>query len=1640
MSIDGTDFADTLSGTLDDDVINAGDGNDTINASQGADSVDGGTGTDRLTFTLASASWFDSALAARSFTIGGNSVTDGGSINTGFTNVENITFSTVGAGDFDDTIDASGFLGSTLTILLGDGNASVTGSIRNDIITTGRGDNVVSAGQGTDTINASQGHDTIDGGSSGSAGDQLVMLMSSASRFDSATGARTYTITSSHAGDSSGTLDTDFTSIERFTLSTTGTGDFNDAIDASGIVSSSTGIVFSLSAGAGNDTVTGSNYADNINVGRGSNTVDAGGGSDTVRFNYDSGAGGTMFITGSGNSLQTSYNGETNTALNAEDVYLINDNQTAGMTIDASGYTGGARLALINSNGGSDIFIGHNGVDIFGTNYLAQVGGDTYTGNGGADIYDYLSSVSAMNGDIITDFDSDDIIDLTFNTPASNSGGFLAYQFIGNAAFSGVAGQYRYFGSGGQTFVEADTNGDGVADQTLTIANGQFALGETSAGSNILHIVGQFVTGTSGGDLNLRGTLGNDLIYGFDQPDRIYASQGTDFIDGGTFNDRLTITTADTTLFAAQTAARTYTITSTSATDSSGTLNTTMTSIERLTFSNQGAGDFDDTIDVSGFISSAPSGIVTLQLGNGNNTVVGSNYGDLISVGSGHNVIDGGAGIDTVAVLIDNNSNDTLFVSAVGSTITTMLNGVVTNTINDAEFFTIRFSDYASTAVTQIDASGVAFGALSQLGFDDHNGSDILIGSHGTDFFANGPTNTIGNDIYTGNGGADIFDYTFAIGAMDGDTITDLDSDDVIDLQHNTSVAGDNFGGLLADQFIGNAAFTGVAGQYRYFSSGGQTVVEADTNGDGVADETLTIANGAFALGETFAGSNILHIIGSSGTSGADTLTGTLGDDSIFAQGGNDVINGSQGSDFINGGNGGGDRLFMNTGDGSLFTLATDGRTYTIGASTITDSSGTLNTSFTQVERIAFSTVGNGDFDDVVDASGFVSAATTALDIRLGNGDNIVTGSSGEDRVFGGFGNNIADGGAGYDRGFISVDTTSDATVVITSVGGSAVTTANGVTNSFSNFEEMQVFGVGSAKLTLDASGFNAVPGTQLILTGHNGSDTMIGSLGDDFFANVTGQVLGNDIYTGHGGADIYDYTWAADSMNGDTITDFDIDDVIDFRFNNHEQGGSPVLANHFIGANEFSGTAGEYRYQIDGTTTVVQVDSDGDTVVDQTLTISNGGFELAETFAGSNILTLAAVINPLDGIVADGYLAGATLFIDVNGNKQLDGGEAWTVTDANGNFTLNVNQAGTMVAIGGTNADTGLANTMTLMAPSDSGVVNPLTTLVQAVVEASGGATTADQAVDQVLAALGLDPGLDLLNLDLLGQGSDPAALEAQKAAAMIANLVSSAEGAAGAGAGTESALVGALADLVADTGPGETVDLTDTATLTPLLTEALPGVTNVSNIVNEVAAESETIAAATSIDGISDAQLDATLIDYSLNNDIVGDAGANHLFGFGGNDKLSGLGGNDILEGGSGFDFLWGGSGNDIFVAENSAAKEQTKVGALSLDVVFDFAAGDKIDLRDIDANAALSGDQVFNFRGTNANKLAGDLSYKVFDSVMGAEKALGHDIDGVTGASPYSGPVTIVYGNVDGGTADFAIALIGVNGVKASDFLFA
>jgi hypothetical protein len=179
------------------------------------------------------------------------------------------------------------------------------------------------------------------------------------------------------------------------------------------------------------------------------------------------------------------------------------------------------------------------------------------------------------------------------------------------------------------------------------------------------------------------------------------------------------------------------------------------------------------------------------------------------------------------------------------------------------------------------------------------------------------------------------------------------------------------------------------------------------------------------------------------------------------------------------------------------------------------------------------------------------------------------------------------------------------------------------------------------------------------------------------------------------------------------------------------------------------------------------------------------------------------------------------------------------------------------------------------------------------------------------------------------------------------------------------------------------------------------------------------------------------------SGNDALIGNAAANVLRGNGGNDVLMGRGGNDYILGGAGIDRVLGGdgldvvslgAGNDIFVAE-LGAKVSTKAGGLSYDVITDFDGGsdDVIDLSGLG--------QTFNWRSTDANKRPGDLSYKTYSSINGAEKALGIEIDGNSGASGIGGPVTVVFGNMaDGGSPDFAIVLLNTRSVDKSDFLFA
>jgi Ca2+-binding RTX toxin-like protein len=119
--------------------------------------------------------------------------------------------------------------------------------------------------------------------------------------------------------------------------------------------------------------------------------------------------------------------------------------------------------------------------------------------------------------------------------------------------------------------------------------------------------------------------------------------------------------------------------------------------------------------------------------------------------------------------------------------------------------------------------------------------------------------------------------------------------------------------------------------------------------------------------------------------------------------------------------------------------------------------------------------------------------------------------------------------------------------------------------------------------------------------------------------------------------------------------------------------------------------------------------------------------------------------------------------------------------------------------------------------------------------------------------------------------------------------------------------------------------------------------------------------------------------------NSDLLfGDAGRDELFGgndddrlFGGSDRddLFGQNGNDRLDGGDGNDVLTGGRGRDVQIGGLGAdrfdfnATSESVRGSLRDVVFFSRAEHDKIDLRDIDADRHISGNQAFHFIGTRA-----------------------------------------------------------------------
>ena len=141
-------------------------------------------------------------------------------------------------------------------------------------------------------------------------------------------------------------------------------------------------------------------------------------------------------------------------------------------------------------------------------------------------------------------------------------------------------------------------------------------------------------------------------------------------------------------------------------------------------------------------------------------------------------------------------------------------------------------------------------------------------------------------------------------------------------------------------------------------------------------------------------------------------------------------------------------------------------------------------------------------------------------------------------------------------------------------------------------------------------------------------------------------------------------------------------------------------------------------------------------------------------SFGGVRISYADVDIN--QGVVADGYISGATVFIDLNNNGEFDiESEPFAITDDNGNYQLSsIKSDAPILAFGGTDISTNTVFNATLSAPNGSSVINPLTTVIEKMVS-SGKVENYEEANKKLVEAIGIetDDGdqIDLTQFDPL-------------------------------------------------------------------------------------------------------------------------------------------------------------------------------------------------------------------------------------------------------------------------------------------------
>src|SRR5450432_3954212 len=1093
-NIEGSRFADRLTGTAGDNTFLGSGGGDTIIGNGGVDTVDyssstvgvnvnltTGVGSGGLANgdTLIGISNLTGSATGNNTLIGnsGANVLTGGSGNDVIDGAGGADTIIAGAGD--DTVVYRGgeisidggtgantlALGTAVTVNLANADQTVGDAVNvinfqnvdASALTTGvsitgsSGVNVITGGSGADTIDGGGGADVINGG----AGDDQIIYHGTEASISGGGDTNTLVmlaqanINLANADQTSG----DTTSVSNFQ-----NVDASQLTSAQSISMTGSAGVNILTGGAGNDTIDGGGGADILFGGAGDdaivyrgteNSIDGGTGTNTLVLD----AAATVDL---GNADQTTGDG---TAVSN----FLNVNASAltvGVDIigsaAANAITGGAGDDVIDGAGRADAIAagaGNDSVTYRGTETSIDGGSGSDTlvlaASGGITTVDFAVAASADQtvGDAVsvTRFENLDASALatSLNVIGSTSA---------NTIVTGTGGD-TVDGGGGVDIINTGGGNDSVAyhgtESSIDGGTGSNTLALLDATDiNLTHVdqsVGDSVVVSNfqnvdasalgaGQDVSIIGSAGANILIGGAGADTINGGGGADVVNAGAGDDAVAYWGSEVSIDGGT---------------GTNTLVLRAAAVVNLANGDQTTGD---ATSVSNFQNVDASILTT------GSTITGSATANVITGGAGNDTIDGGGGADIIAA---GAGNDTVFVHG---------NELSIDGGNGNDTLVLPVSS-SVTAVNFSVASGLdqtAGDTATVTNFEslDANAMTTALTVTGS-LLANTITTGSGNDVIHGGGGGDIVDAGAGNDAVDyWGTETSID------------------GGSGANTLVLRASAT----------------VDL-TAADQTTSDSTAVAN--FSNVDASAVSTGVSILGTAGT---NVITGGAGADTIDGGGGADVINAGAGNDTV-------------TLHGAEALV--DGGT---GSDTLVISAGTT------VTGVNFAVVAGADqtTGDAVSVRNFenldASPVTTALAVTGSAVANTITTGSGDDSIDGGGGADVVNAGAGDDTvTYHGTEASIDAGTGVNTLLLQAVTDLNlghvdqtvGDATTVMNFQNV------------DASALGAAQGVSII--GSSAANTIVGGGGDDTIDGAGGA----DIVHAGAGDDVVAYRGTESLLDG---------------------------------------------------------------------------------------------------------------------------------------------------------------------------------------------------------------------------------------------------------------------------------------------------------------------------------------------------------------------------------------------------------------------------------------------------------------------------------------------------------------------------